>query len=223
MGKYSRPGHKFPSWRSPCPTFSVTFKLQPAAVWSLLTRASPAYSLPFHLLVFWSPLPCCHSSWEAELLTPNRVEWDRSGRSCVAHITLLGGSVCVCVCRGCGEFIVACECEFIHLSLSLSLLFLRAAYCLIRWVRDEPCRRLRKVSKGFFGAGFQLVHSCHVTDCVWVMACNWKWDREEWGTGICVYTHFFLFFRSRYCVHPLTGYTFTDAATSEAKHREGEV
>lgn len=31
-------------------------------------------------------------------------------------------------------------------------------------------------------------------DRLWVTACEWKWDREEWGAGICLCTvTFFLF------------------------------
>lgn len=84
----------------------------------------------------------------------------------VVWYTITTGWQCsggVCICRDCREFIVVCECEFAH--LSLSLLFLRAVYCLIQWVRNEACRKLGKMSKGLLAVVFQLVHSCHVTGC----------------------------------------------------------
>lgn len=93
-----------------------------------------------------------------------------------------------CVCRDCREFIVVCESECVH--LSFSLLLVRAVYCLIQWVRNEACRKLGKMSKGLFAVGFPIgaFMSC---DRLWVMACNWKWDREEWGAGMCVYIQIF--------------------------------
>lgn len=152
----------------------------------------------------------------AELLTRDSVEWSRSGSS--THYTITTGWQwgCVYVCRDCREFIVVCECEFVHLSLSLS--FLRAVYCLIQWVRNELCRKLGNKSKGLYASGFQLVHSCHVTGCGSWRATGSGTERNGVPASVCTFTVFF--FLVAIVSTPSMVYTFTEAATTEAKHRE---
>lgn len=138
------------------------------------------------------------------------MEW-----SCGWEYTITTGwCVCVCVCRDCGEFIVVCECEHVH--VSLSLLFFRAVYCLIQWVRNEACRKLGKMSKGLFHCSFPI-GALLSRDKLRAVACNWKWDREEWG-NVCTFT--FFFFLSRYCVLHLIHIHRGSNRTTEAKQRE---
>lgn len=115
----------------------------------------------------------------------------------------------MCVCRDCGEFIVVCECEHVH--VSLSLLFFRAVYCLIQWVRNEARRKLGKMSKGLFHCSFPI-GAFLSRDRLRVMACNWKWDREEWGS-VCTFRVF--------AIVSSTSYTFIEAATEQQKLNRG--
>ena len=75
---------------------------------------------------------------------------------------------------------------------------------------------MEKCQKGLFACCFPI-GAFMSRDRLWVVACNWKWDREEWGVGICVYIHFLVAIVST----PSMVYTFTEAATTEAQHREG--
>lgn len=88
-----------------------------------------------------------------------------------------GGGVHLCT--DCREFIVVSDCKRVH--LSLSLLFFGAVYCVIQWVRNEACRKLGKMSKGHFLFGAFMSR-----ESLWVMVCNWKWDRKEWRSA-CVW------------------------------------
>ena len=160
-----------------------------------LTQASPAVhaaSQPSHFLFYAVSLvvprgrPNC---WP-------RTVWSGLGVGVVVWCTITTGwlwegvCVCVCVCV-CREFIVVCECERVH--LSLSLLFLRAVYCLIQWLRNEACRKPGKMSKGLFTVALQLVHSRHVTGCGSRHASGSGTERNGVPASVCVQSLFFLF------------------------------
>ena len=118
--------------------------------------------------------------------------------------------VCVCVCR---EFIVVCECERVH--LSLSLLFLRAVYCLIQWLRNEACRKPGKMSKGLFTVALQLVHSRHVTGCGSRHASGSGTERNGVPASVCVQSLFFSLFLVAIVLTLSMVNTFIEAAAEQ--------